>query len=54
MTALEEARKASLLISVEDQIRHGWLSTLLSLVGEAPPGNSASPRLPLKPLVQPY
>jgi hypothetical protein len=53
MTALEEARNASLLISVEDQIRHGWLSTLLCLVGEAPPGSSASPRLPMQPLVQP-
>jgi hypothetical protein len=49
MTALEEAKNASLLISVEDQIRHGWLSTLLSLVGEAPPGGSA-PRLPKKRL----
>jgi hypothetical protein len=50
MTGLETAKDASLLISVEEQIRHGWLSTLLSLVGEAPPGHEASPRLPKKRL----
>jgi hypothetical protein len=51
LVALEETQNPSLLISVEDQIRHGWLSTLLTLVGEAPPGREALPRLPKKRLV---
>jgi hypothetical protein len=52
MAALEEAKNASLLIAIEDQIRHGWLSRLVSLVGEAPPGSNASSRLPKKRLAK--
>jgi hypothetical protein len=52
LTALEQAQDPSLLITVESQIRHGWLETLLSLVGEAAPGDRTSkPRLPQNRLV---
>ncbi len=44
-----EKGSASALVLVQSQIRHDWLSTLLSLVGEAePPG---SPRLPTQRLL---
>jgi hypothetical protein len=46
MTGLEEAKNPSLAMAMEDQIRHGWLSTLLSLVGEGPPVKTPSPTRP--------
>jgi hypothetical protein len=51
MTGLEEAKNPSLAMAVEDQIRHGWLSTLLSLVGEASPGKDALPHTPTERLI---
>jgi hypothetical protein len=54
LTALEQAQDPSLLISIQNQIRHGWLESLLSLVGEATPGvrrASTVGHLPQKPLV---
>ncbi|MBJ7599759.1 hypothetical protein [Candidatus Nephthysia bennettiae] len=49
LAALEEVESPAALVLVEDQLRHGWLGTLLTLIGEGAP--SDPPRLPLKPVV---